>query len=425
MGSRPPKSGNLRHSEPESRYCRYRISAFVYRGHVSTAPPGHINGNDTSTLPGLDASKLTITRADPTARAVPDEVAACSGNETICTDHMITVSWNAATGWAAPELKPYGPLSLMPTASVLHYATECFEGLKAYRGHDGGLRLFRPDLNAKRMLMSSLRISLPGFSPAELEKLILALMAVDGPKWLPRDRPGSYLYLRPAVIGTQPQLGVQASKEALLFITASFMPRMDAPAGGMRLHTNPEDMIRAWVGGFGYAKVGANYGPSLLATNEARSRGFGQILWLYGPEGYCTEAGASNFFVVWRTKEGGLEMVTAPLDDKLILDGVTRRSVVELARERLKGEVDVVERKYTIDEVIEADKEGRLVESFAAGTAFFICPVSQIRHREHDIHIPMAKGESGQYTAKIKGWMTDIMYGNEQHPWGVVVEEKQ
>ncbi|KAK4121387.1 branched-chain amino acid aminotransferase II [Parathielavia appendiculata] len=390
---------------------------------------GHANGtNGASTLPGLDASKLIITRADPTARAVPDEATACSGNETICTDHMITVPWKASSGWSAPELKPYGPLSLMPTASVLHYATECFEGLKAYRGHDGRLRLFRPDLNAKRMLMSTLRISLPGFDPAELEKLILALMAVDGPKWLPRTRPGSYLYLRPAVIGTQPQLGVQAPKEALLFITASFMPRMDSPPGGLRLHTNPEDMIRAWVGGFGYAKVGANYGPSLLATNEARERGFGQILWLYGPEGYCTEAGASNFFVVWRTREeegGKLQLVTAPLDDKLILDGVTRRSVVELARERLAGDLEMVERKYTIDEVIAADKEGRLVEAFAAGTAFFICPVSQIRHRDYDVHIPMVKGESGQYTAKIKSWISDIMYGNEQHPWGVVVEEQQ
>ncbi|KAK4148017.1 aminotransferase [Dichotomopilus funicola] len=411
----------------------------ITNGHTNGATNGHTNGhangttnghaNGISALPALDASKLTITRADPTARAVPDEATACSGNETICTDHMITATWKAGAGWSTPELKPYGPLSLMPTASVLHYATECFEGLKAYRGHDGALRLFRPDLNAKRMLMSTLRISLPGFEPAELEKLILALMAIDGPKWLPTSRPGSYLYLRPAVIGTQPQLGVQAPKEALLFITASFMPRMDLPVGGMKLHTNPEDMIRAWVGGFGYAKVGANYGPSLLATQEARQRGFGQILWLYGPEGFCTEAGASNFFVVWRTKESEgakLQLVTAPLDDKLILDGVTRRSVVQLARERLQNELEVVERKYTIDEVLEADREGRLVEAFAAGTAFFVCPVSQIRHRDQDVHIPMIKGESGQYTAKIKGWMSDIMYGNEQHPWGVVVnEEKQ
>lgn len=379
-------------------------------GH-SNGTNGHTNG--TSTLPDLDASKLIITRADPTARSVPDEETACSGTETICTDHMVTCEWNHSTGWSAPELKPYGPLTLMPTASVLHYATECFEGLKAYRGHDGRLRLFRPTLNAKRMLMSTLRISLPGFDPAELEKLLLALVAVDGAKWLPPSRPGSYLYLRPAVIGTQPQLGVQAPKQALLFITASYMPRMDMPAGGMRLHTNPEDMVRAWVGGFGYAKVGANYGPSLLATAEARERGFGQILWLYGPEGYCTEAGASNFFVVWRAKEaegGRLQLVTAPLDDKLILDGVTRRSVVELARERLQEEVEVVERKYTIDEVIEADREGRLIEAFAAGTA--VC-VTLLGFVTRDICADMSDHSSSSAPCRRSGTATTM----STSPW--------
>ncbi|KAK3326402.1 putative branched-chain amino acids aminotransferase [Apodospora peruviana] len=388
----------------------------------------HTNGIAKHQPGDLDASQLKVTLADPNARQVPDEAAACASFETVCTDHMITVSWSAASGWAAPELKPYGPLSLMPTASVLHYATECFEGLKAFRGFDGKLRLFRPNLNAKRMLMSTLRISLPGFQTAELEKLITKLVAVDGAKWLPKSRPGSFLYIRPSVIGTQAALGVQAPKEALLFITLSFMPRMDSPPGGMRLHTNPEDMVRAWVGGFGYAKVGANYGPSLLATNEAKARGFQQILWLYGSEGYCTEAGASNFFMLWRAKdsEGGkLQLVTAPLDDRLILDGVTRRSVVELAKVRLAGELDVVERKYTIDEVLEASKEGRIVEAFAAGTAYFICPISLIHHRGVDVQIPMGKtGESGNYTAKIKGWMKDIMYGNEQHEWGVVVNDE-
>ena len=170
--------------------------------------------------------------------------------------------------------------------------------------------------------------------------------------------------------GTQSQLGVQAPSEALLYIIVTFMPVLDQPPGGMRLHTSPDDMVRAWVGGFGYAKVGANYGPSLLATAEARARGFGQILWLYGAQGECTEAGASNFFVVWRTRDGGaLQLVTAPLDDRLILDGVTRRSALQLIRERLSGEVEIVERKYTISEVMEADAEGRLVEAFAAGTA--------------------------------------------------------
>lgn len=316
----------------------------------------------------LDASKLTYTLTT-NPRAVPDEATANSGLETICTDHMITATWTAASGWAAPELKPYGPLSLMPTASVLHYATECFEGLKCYRGYDGKLRLFRPDRNAARFRMSSARISLPVFEPEELVKLMTALLSVDGAKWLPKDRAGSFLYLRPTLIGTQSQLGVQAPKEAMMYIIVSFMPRMDSPPGGMRLHTSPEDMVRAWVGGFGYAKVGANYGPSLMATQDARRRGYHQILWLYGQQGECTEAGASNFFIVWKRKDGKKEVITAPLDDKLILDGVTRRSVLETVREKLSGDIEITERKYTIDEVLEADSEGRLLESFATGTA--------------------------------------------------------
>ncbi|KAG5952946.1 hypothetical protein E4U58_000594, partial [Claviceps cyperi] len=323
----------------------------------------------TTTAAPLAASQLSY-NLTTTPRPVPDEITATSGDETVATDHMVTATWRASSGWASPELKPYGPLSLMPTASCLHYATECFEGLKAFRGHDGRLRIFRPDRNCARMRMSAARISLPLFDAPELEKLMLALLAVDGPRWLPRDRPGSFLYIRPTLIGTQSQLGVQAPREALLYIILTFMPRMDAPLGGMRLHTSPDDMVRAWVGGFGYAKVGANYGPSLMATQDARRRGFHQILWLYGQQGECTEAGASNFFVVWqRPGDRETEIVTAPLDDKLILDGVTRRSCLDVMRERLGSVVHVTERKYTIDELLEAEAEGRLLESFAAGTA--------------------------------------------------------
>ncbi|KYK53971.1 hypothetical protein DCS_05920 [Drechmeria coniospora] len=382
--------------------------------------------NGTHEAEPLDASKLTYTfAAEP--RPVPLEAVANAGDETVATDHMVTAVWRQAQGWSAPELKPYGPLSLMPTASCLHYATECFEGLKVFRGFDGKLRVFRPDRNAARMRMSAGRISLPLFEPAELEKLMVALLAVDGPRWLPRDRPGEFLYVRPTLIGTQSQLGVQAPREAMLYIIVTFMPRMDAPPDGMRLHTSPEDMVRAWVGGFGYAKVGANYGPSLMATQDARRRGFHQILWLYGEQAECTEAGASNFFVVWRRKsDGRTELVTAPLDDKLILDGVTRRSCIEVARERLAGDVVVTERKYTIAELVEADKEGRLLEAFAAGTAYFVCPVSCIHHRGQDITIAMgSEGKGGPVTSKIKGILGDIMYGREQHPWGVVIPEKE
>lgn len=283
----------------------------------------------------------------------------------------------------------------MPTASVLHYATECFEGMKLYRGFDSRLRIFRPDRNAHRMLNSATRIALPGFAPAELEKLIIKLCSVDAEKWLPKSRPGSFLYLRPTMIATAPALGVQKPKEALLYIILCCFPSFDGPAGigvveptngtngnasgspnnslpsrkpGLRLLASKDDMVRAWPGGFGYAKVGANYGPSLIAQAEARERGYDQILWLFGKDSEVTEAGASNFFVVWRTPEGEVEIVTAPLGDKIILDGVTRRSTLQLARERLEG-IKIVERKFNMDELVKAGEEGRLIEAFAAGTA--------------------------------------------------------
>jgi branched-chain amino acid aminotransferase len=315
----------------------------------------------------LDASKLTYTFTT-TPSLVPDEVSAGRADLTVVTDHIITATWDISTGWAAPELKPYGPLQLSPAASCLHYATECFEGLKVYRGYDGKLRMFRPEHNCARMRLSATRVSLPSFDPTELQKLVTTLIAVDCPRWLPKDRAGSFLYIRPTMIGTHAQLGVQAPKAAMLYIMLAFIPRLNSPAGGMRLLTSPQDTVRSWVGGFGYAKVGANYGPSLAAGQEAQREGFHQTLWLYG-EGECTEAGGSNFFIVWRREDGKTEVLTAPLDDRIILDGVTRRSVIEVLRTCVLGEVEVSERKYTIGELLEASGQGRILEAFVTGTA--------------------------------------------------------
>ena len=374
---------------------------------------------------------------------------------------MVTAAWNDKTGWAAPELKPYGPFSIMPSASVLHYATECFEGLKLYRGQDDKLRLFRVNKNCERMRRSCERIALPDFDAKQLEKLIVALCARDGPKWLPKgDRRGGFLYIRPTMISTDPALGVQRPKEALLYVIIALFPDMSkslaTPAAppalkgdaeeqpkkkgtsGLKLLASTEDTIRAWPGGFGYAKLGANYGPSLVAQGEARARGFDQVLWLFGPEASVTEAGASNFFVVWRCKQTGkVELVTAPLGERIILEGVTRASILELARSRLTTttegggdaqgleSVEVVERKFTMADVIEAYEEGRLVEAFAAGTAFFVAPVGLIHYKGRDVEVPMGKeGESGDYARVLKGWLGGIMYGQETHEWGVVVEEE-
>jgi branched-chain amino acid aminotransferase len=365
---------------------------------------------------------------------------------------MLTVRWTEKDGWDAPEIRPYGPLSIMPTASVLHYATECFEGMKAYRGDDGKARLFRPDRNARRFLQSATRISLPAFSPEEFLKLLKKFVGVEAPKWIAE--PGTFIYIRPTMIATAPALGVQRPKEALMYIMMVMFPSLDdpsckppmpapiaglrsngaaepkpsAPHKGMRLLASKHDMIRAWPGGFGNAKVGANYGPSLVAQGEARARGYDQILWLFGEECFVTEAGGSNFFVLWKNKTTGRrEMVTAPLGDGVILEGVTRASVLDLVRSgRLGEDVDVTERKFTMQEVIDAQNEGRLIEAFGAGTAFFIAPVQDIHFRGLDLVLPLGQVEGKQgdeFAMKVKRMLKDIMYGRMQDEWGVVVEE--
>ncbi|KAE8444991.1 hypothetical protein EG329_013997 [Mollisiaceae sp. DMI_Dod_QoI] len=391
------------------------------------------------TIKELDASKLTITRAT-TPRDVPEVNSKEVFDMKTCTDHMLKVTWTKDKGWHEPEIEQYGPLTMMPIASCLHYATQCFEGMKVYRGYDGKLRLFRPDKNCARLNMSSARVALPQFDPVELEKLMKAFLAIDGPKWLPKSRPGSFLYLRPAIIGNGPEINVTAPAEVLLFMIAVLWPDFAAPRPGaapappgLKLLASKND-TRAWPGGFGYAKVGANYGPSFVAHLEGRKQGYDQILWLLGPDHHVTEAGASNFFVVWKTREDALQLVTAPLEGKIILEGVTRGSVLDLARERLidgseyltskVGSIEVVERQFTMPEIVEASKEGRLVEAFVAGTAYFIMPVSAINFKDEEIEIPMGDGSTGHYTALMKKWLKDIMYGNVNHEWGVIIDEE-
>jgi len=158
---------------------------------------------------------------------------------------------------------------------------------------------------------------------------------------------------------------------------------------------------------------------------------------LFGERSEVTEAGASNFFVVWRSKEGRVEVVTAPLEEKIILDGVTRRSVLQIVRERLttgssggllKGTgmegVRVVERTYGIGEIVEASREGRLLEAFVCGTAFFVCGVSEIEWKGESVRMAVGCDGCGDYSRLIKGWLKGIMYGKERHEWGYIVEEE-
>ncbi|KAI3573476.1 aminotransferase [Fusarium oxysporum f. sp. albedinis] len=345
------------------------------------------------------------------------------------TDHMVTIKWTSRGGWETPELRPVSNLPLPPTASCLHYATECFEGLKAYRGYDGALRLFRPDCNGERLAMSAQRASLPPYPPDQLKYLIAKLMEIDGHRWLPKDRPGHYVYIRPAIIGIGKKLGFKIPDEALLFIIATPYADLNKTRDGkpltLKLLTSPPDAIRAWPGGYGYAKLGANYGPSLEAHSHATAAGFNQILWLFGKDRIVTEAGASNLFLVIRNQESGRnELVTPSLDNSLILSGITRRSVLELARERLINAVgglklaDVKERQVTIRDIEQAWRDGHLLEAFVVGTAYSLTSVSLIRNGTDDIEI----GDAG-YASQINAWLDEIRYGKTKHDWTYKVKE--
>ena len=221
----------------------------------SVMAPSAINDSNGfgPTIQPLDASLLKTTLLSPGKEPpVPAADDPIRRTQSCTTSHMLTVTWTQKAGWANPEIRPYENFSFPPTTSVLHYGTECFEGLKAYRGTDNRLRLFRPELNCARLRVSSLRGGLPDFDPIELAELIESFLAVDGPRWLPDQ--GTFLYVRPAIIGTSAALGVSRPSEALLFVIAVLFPQFGQAGPGLKLLCS-NGQVRAWPGGFGNAKV--------------------------------------------------------------------------------------------------------------------------------------------------------------------------
>lgn len=387
----------------------------------------------------LDATKLSY-HPSKNLKPVPAPDSPEVQSRNAFTDHMITVKWTLDQGWLEPQLVPYGPLQLQPSASVLQYATTCFEGMKVFRGYDGKLRLFRPDLNCQRMARSAQRISLPAPEPEQLLALIQRFCTYECPKWLPRDQTGSFLYLRPTLMGTDCTVGPQTPKEAILVIFGCYwpIPTPGSAAPGLKLLASRDNEVRAWPNGTGFAKIGANYGPALLANSVARDGGYDQVLWLLGPECHVTEAGATNFFVIWRDRDSGmLQLVTPPLDDGVILAGITRQSVLDLARERFSDDnkeakraehengiiesLEVIERPFTMSEIIQSLDEDRLQAAFSVGTACFVSHVSLIHFRGRDLQIPAGRVP---HLDLMREWLCDIMYGKKQSEWTRIVEEE-
>ncbi|KAI3403625.2 BAT2 [Candida oxycetoniae] len=359
----------------------------------------------------LDSSKLVIEKTTNPKPQIPQ-------NELVFgkyfTDHMLEIEWDKETGWKSPKISPYHNLSLDPSTIVFHYAFELFEGMKAYKGAQGEIRTFRGDKNMVRMNKSAERIALPQFDGEELLKLIDQLLILDK-KFIPQGK-GYSLYIRPTMIGTSASLGVSVPDKALLYVICSPVgPYYSSGFKPVSLEAT-DYAVRAWPGGVGDKKLGANYAPCVLPQLKAAEKGFHQNLWLFGDEGYITEVGTMNaFFVLKDAKTGKKELVTAPLDGT-ILEGVTRDSILELARDRLSQDEWVIsERKFTIHEIKQAAKEGCLVEAFGAGTAAVVSPIKNIGYKGEDINVPISLGNSGELTAQVAEWIRKIQYGEEEY----------
>ncbi|XP_032445354.1 branched-chain-amino-acid aminotransferase, cytosolic [Xiphophorus hellerii] len=330
---------------------------------------------------------------------------------TVFTDHMLTVEWNANGGWQTPLIRPFGDLSLHPACSALHYAVELFEGLKVYRGDDKRLRLFRPLLNMERMSKSAKRACLPAFDQSELLGCIKRLIEIDQ-DWVPHLGSGC-LYIRPTFIGTEPSLGVKKPNRALLYVIM-------CQAGSyfnteLSLWADPK-YTRAWKGGTGDCKMGGNYGGTLFAQQEAGSYDCQQVLWLYGEDHQITEGGTMNIFLHWINEDGDEELATPPLDG-IILPGVTRQSILDLARKW--DEFKVSERYLTMGQLCSALKQQRLKEMFGSGTACRICRIGSIVYEEKNLQLPNQDKHS--LSSRIATELTDIQHGRSPSDWTYLV----
>ncbi|KAI0344018.1 branched-chain amino acid aminotransferase II [Trametopsis cervina] len=383
-----------------------------------------VNGHASSPAP-LDASKTKMTLAT-SLKSVPPAEDLVFGQLT--TDHMAIVSYDPINGWSDPEIKPYGPLTLDPLSSCFQYSTNLFEGMKAYMGADGKSRLFRPDMNMARMDRSRERVALPPMDTNEVLAIIRRLVALEE-RWIPRVT-GHSLYIRPTLIGTRASLGVGPSDSAILYVVCSPTGPYFRVSRMLSLKAVGEH-VRSWPGGTGGYKLAINYAPTFAPQRTANKEGYDQILWLLDDK--ITEAGAMNFFAVFKRDDGGLDIITPPTDGT-ILPGVTRDSCIALAKAHgyelvLPGlatdvKLHVHERAITVTEIAAAYEAGKLLEIFVVGTAVTVASVDRIgTEGKKDIHLQQHEGCLGPVARGLYQKITDIQEGRDQYrDWSVLCE---
>ncbi len=357
----------------------------------------------------LDLTTFTIEHnanpVDPLRRA---ELLVDPGFGRVFTDHMVTIRYTEGTGWHDAKIGPRGPLTLDPATAVLHYAQEIFEGLKAYRLADGSMALFRPDANAARFRQSARRLAMPELPEALFLESVRKIVDIDR-EWFP-DVDGGSIYLRPFMIASEVFLGVKPSAEYLYMVIASAAGnyfKNGAPA--IKIWVS-EKYTRAAPGGTGDAKCGGNYAASLIAQSEAIKNGCDQVVFLDAAEHrWIEELGGMNLFFLF--DDGTL--VTPPTDGT-ILEGITRDSLITLAREQ---GLTVREERYSMDNWKADAQSGKLTEAFACGTAAVVTAVGSVHNSQGSFTI--GAGGPGQMTQKLRAQLVDIQRGvaPDPHDW--------
>ncbi len=331
---------------------------------------------------------------------------------TIFTDHMFVMNYDEGQGWHDPRVVPYAPIELEPSAMCLHYGQEVFEGLKAYRTKDGRILLFRPDQNMARLNVSNERLCIPAIDEEFCVEAIKTLVNIEK-DWIP-SLEGTSLYIRPFIFATDAHVGVHPAKHLLFIIiccpVGAYYPEGLNP---VKIYVE-EKYVRSVVGGMGYTKTGGNYAASLKSQDEAEKQNYTQVLWLDGVHRkYIEEVGTMNvFFVI------GDEIITPALRGS-ILSGITRKSSIELLK---SWGYKVSERPISIDEIVEADKNGQLKESFGTGTAAVISPIGQLKYGGNIMEIN--NGKIGEISQKLYDNLTGIQWGNLEDTMNWTVEVK-
>ena len=352
--------------------------------------------------------EFPITRA-ATLKPKPDPKTLVFGRS--FTDHMFVMNYSTDKGWHDGRIVPYGPFELEPSAMVLHYAQEVFEGMKAYRTPDGGVQLFRPMENALRLQSSCERLCIPPIDPQTVVDAIKQLVKLEA-DWVPSE-PDTSLYIRPFVIATDPALGVHASHTYIFAVICCPVGAYYAEGiNPVKIYVEDED-VRAVRGGTGYTKCGGNYAASIRAGARAEEKGYAQVLWLDGVERkYIEEVGSMNvMFQVDGT-------VITPKLTGSVLPGITRKSCIELIK---SWGIPVEERLITAQELFDAAGAGKLDEAWGTGTAAVVSPIGEMGWEGK--HITVSGGKIGSLTQKLYDTLTGIQWGKipDEHGWTVKV----